>query len=305
VNRSGVSFVERIMRSAIALFVVTISSAASAAPLEMTASTHGSFLDLTLKNTSGAPLELTTHIKAGNEHYDWLSVSLTGAATRTMRFIENRDKSAPVTEKLAAGASLTRSIDLAQWAILANNGDPLAPGAYDVLANWDTTTSSFTGPKVKLVATTKLVIPAAPEKSCTDKGAKTGVVLLAHQIGTTSTLEVGLHNIDKVTHCVAAYIKTHEIQNDWLVFDLHGASGKPRRIELDDARNKSFPVYVELAPGATAWTKWDVAAWALRKRNGAAAVSKGTVWLEAMYDASRESDAWSGKTGASIGVTFP
>ncbi|MBX3161649.1 MAG: hypothetical protein KF773_37155 [Deltaproteobacteria bacterium] len=285
----------------VGLAILSMSRAALAGdPLSMSATTTGSALELTFANVSAAPVTMRTHVRAGRDHHDDLTVRLTGAQTRTLRFTEARDKSVPVDATLAPGGRLVRRVDLAAWAVRAGNtGGPLAPGAYDVEAVWDAT-----APKVRLVATAKLVIAAPVETSCTDT-ASTGLELIATQVRARGPVEVGVHNVDTVAHCVVGYVKAHELQSDWLVFDLHAASAKkPRRIALDDSRRKSHRVTFELAPGATVWTTWDLDAWARRKRNGAAPIARDTHWAEASYDTTRETDVWRGKIGDTLGVTY-
>jgi hypothetical protein len=283
-----------------AVLVATVATAEAADPVALAARTSGSSLELTFTNVSTAPVTMTTHVRAGRDHHDWLTVKLTGAATRTMKFWESRDKSAPIDATIAPGATVSRTIDLAAWAILAGNGGPLAPGTYDLEATWDARS-----PKMHLVATAKLVIAAPVEKRCTDK-ASTGLVMLVRQAAAGGPVEIGIHNVDGATHCIAGYIKTHEIQSDWLTLDVHPTSGRgaPRKIGLNDDRNKSYPVHVELAPGATHWMTWDLAAWALRKRNGAAALGKGMTWVDAVYDATRETDVWRGTIKETFVATF-
>ncbi len=156
------------MRSLVcALALVVVPGVAFAdAPLALTATTHGSALDLTFKNTGKSPVTMTTHVKAGLDHYDWLTVQLAGKqGKRTLHFIETRTKAIPIDETIAPGASLTRSVDLVLWSIHSDNtGGPLEAGAYDVDVVWDATQ-----PKQKLTATTKLVIPDAKETPCKEK----------------------------------------------------------------------------------------------------------------------------------------
>lgn len=269
---------------------------ASADPLTMKVASHAGQLDVTWTNTTAAPVKMMTHVRAGDLHYDYLTVKLTaGKTTRTMHFIESRTKAIPIEETIAPGKSLTRSVDLVWWSIHGENtGGPL-DGSYDVEATWDTGAAA---PKVKLTASTKLVIPAAKETSCKDSGS-TGIELLGHQ-GAGSKVEVGLHNTDTATHCVYGYIKTHEIQSDWLVLVVGDKA--QRRIGLSDDRDKSAPVAIELPPGATAWSTWDLADWS--KRHGAKPLA-GSFWLTATYDAGRERDVWHGKVTTGFSVKLP
>ena len=285
------------MRSLFGLLVLLAATPAFAAdPVSMTAASHASALDLTFTNATKHKLTMTTHVAAGIDHYDWLTVELTAnKLRRTLMFVESRKGAAPIDEDIEAGKSITRSVDLAFWAI--RQGEPLAPGDYDVVATWDTSKEAR-GPRFKATAKTKVTIAAPVEKSCKDK-AQTGLELLVRD--GNGKLEVGLHNIDATTHCVAGYIKTHEIQSDWLALDVDGK----RTLHFDDEREKSYPVTIELAPGATAWTTWDLVDWAKRQRNGGKPISKGTTWATATFDASRERDTWRGKLSTRFVLVAP
>jgi hypothetical protein len=298
------------------LCLLVMTGSAMAEPLDLAVATHGSTLELTFTNTSKHALTMTTHVRAGIDHYDWLTVKLTAKAhapaaaamTRTLHFIETRTKAIRIDEDIAAGKSLAKSVDLVPWALREGNGDtPLAPGTYDVVATWDTMHETK-GPKVTLVANTTLVIAAPTESlatpACNDS-ATTGLELLAHQVGTTATVELGVHNNDTKPHCIEGYIKTHEIQSDQLAIEFpeHPADKTPRRIELWDARDKSYPVYLELAPGATAWSTWNLADWASRKHGKP--LPHATVWMTARYDGAHVRDAWRGALATSFGVRLP
>jgi hypothetical protein len=289
------------MRLVLAALVAFTPSIAAADPLSMTAATHGSTLDLTFTNTTTKPVTMTTHVRAGLDHFDSLKVKLTGKATRKLEFYETRTKAIPVEATIAPGASIDVHVDLALWAIRWDKGDPLAADSYALEATWEATS-----PKLKLVATTKLVVPAAKEASCKDSSTK-GIELLAHQVGqgTTKTpvLEVGLYNKDTVPHCVHGIIKTHETQSDWLRVEF-GDKAK-RTLRFDDDRDKSAPQSIELAPGATYWTKWDLGEWAKRKRNGGKPAASGTVWMDVTFDATRERDVWHGAIKTALGFVFP
>lgn len=290
----------------LALVVLLAPAIASAdAPLALTAASRGSSLELTFKNTSAAPVTFTTHVKAGLDHHDALTVVLTGAkGTRTLTFWERRTKSIPIDETVKPGATLTRSVDLALWAIHGENvGGPLAAGGYDVAVTWDLTKAS-SGPNQKLTATTKLVIAEAKETSCQEKpGIPAQLELLAQQEKGTAKAAIGLHNPDAVTHCVYGIIRTHEIQNDWLTLTFDHA-GIKHAIGLTGARNKSYPVTYELPPGATVWTTWDLADW--HKRSSKAKLPANTpVQITATWSASRERDVWRGTATTAFVMRWP
>jgi hypothetical protein len=118
-------------------------------------------------------------------------------------------------------------------------------------------------------------------------------LLAFHENG---NVEVGVHNIDTKPHCIAAYIKTHEIQSDWLSLAID-----KRVLHFADERDKSYPVYVELASGATSWTQWSLDGWAKRRRNGGALV-RGTFMTTATYDATGERQAWRGHVSTEFAI---
>ena len=115
-------------------------SKAAAAGVAFTVAAHGAQLELTWRNATGAAIKLATHVFAGENHYDWVKVTLTdrAGASRRLQFMDNRDESAPVVVDLAAGASTTATIDLVAWAKRPiNGGTPLAAGSYDAKVVYD------------------------------------------------------------------------------------------------------------------------------------------------------------------------
>ncbi|MCB9558963.1 MAG: hypothetical protein H6709_00150 [Kofleriaceae bacterium] len=155
--------------------------------------------------------------------------------------------------------------------------------------------------------------PPADRPPCATKdyrapaGAK--VELLAHQAaGGGAVAEVGLHNAGTAPVCVWTHVATHEVQSDWLVIQY--ADGDryhhlSRVVALNDDRDKSAPVSVELQPGETIWQRWDVAAWALRDRNGAEAIASGSLYAEAVYDTTGDTWAWAGRRQAQFELVAP
>lgn len=284
------------------LVVLLAPAIASADPLALTVASRGSALELTFENTSPAPVTFTTHVKAGLDHYDDLTVTLTGAkGTRKLRFWESRTKAIPIDETIKPGATLTRRVDLVMWSIRGENtGGPLAAGAYDVAVTWDMSK----GPKQKLTATTKLVIAEPKETGCKEKpGAPATLELLALQEPGTVKATIGLHNTDAVSHCVYGIIRTHEIQNDWLTLAFDHA-GTRYAIGLTGDRDKSYPVSYELPPGATLWTTWDLAAWH-KRASKVKLPSNAVVWITATWNASRERDVWRGTATTGFGMRLP
>lgn len=111
-------------------------------------------------------------------------------------------------------------------------------------------------------------------------------------------VEVALHNAGTEAVCLTSHIHTHELQSDWLQLQ-YSDGGKyhhvNRVISLDDARDKSYPVSLLLAPGQTLWTSIDLDQWASRSRNGSEPLPAGSLYAEAIYDTTRETDVWSGR----------
>ncbi len=292
---------------ALAVFLVPAIAAADA-PLALTVATHGSTLDLTFKNTSAAPVKLTTHVRAGLDHYDWLTVELAGKpGKRTLHFIESRTKAIPIDETIAAGASLTRSVDLVSWSLRGDNaGGPLEPGAYQVEVTWDMSRES-SGPKQKLTASTTLALAEARETACKEKPAigAAKLDLLARQVGATK-VQIGLHNTDSAIHCVHGIIRTHETQNDWLTVSFTAVGETTRRtIGFSGDREKSYPVTYELAPGATVWNTWDLADWNKRRPAAKPLPVKTTLWMTATWNAAGSRDVWRGIAATGFGMKLP
>ncbi len=286
---------------ALALLVWLLPSIALADPIELSIATRGSNLELTFKNIGKTPVTMTTHVRAGNDHYDWLNVELKGkTGRRTLELVESRTKAIPVDETIAAGGSLTRKVDLVWWSIRGSNtGGPIEPGTYEVLATWN-------GKQHKLSAKTTWTLPAPRETGCKEAaGINTAKLeLLAQQVDRTASARVGLHNTDTVVHCIHGIIRTHETQNDWLrmTFQVPGETTE-RAIGFSGSRDKSYPVAYELPPGATLWGTWDLADW--HKRDGKTLPAKTTLWITATWDASRTRDVWRGQATTGFGLRVP
>jgi hypothetical protein len=276
------------------ILVAAFASTAAAAPVVVSAGSHGSMLDLTFTNTTKQPVTLTTHVRAGIDHYDWLTVELTGKAKRTLEFVEARTKAIPIDETIAPGGKLVKSVDLVFWAI--RQGDALEPGDYDVTATWN---APQTG---KAVAKAKLTIAGPKDKPCT-QGGTGGIELLAHQVGNTNAVEFGLHNTDTRAHCVlrsvAHGMRGASEQSKWLTVAI---DKRTLRFAQYDDQLQSAPNKVELPPGATTWLRFDVAAWAGYATNGSKPLPAGTYWATATYDATGSADSWSGKVSTNFAL---
>lgn len=111
-------------------------------------------------------------------------------------------------------------------------------------------------------------------------------------------VNVALHNAGPSAVCITSHIQTHELQSDWLRLQYSDGAKYhyvPRVLELNDARDKSAPFSVLLAPGATLWTSIDLDQWAQRPRNGAEPLPAGSLYAEATYDTTGRTDVWAGR----------
>jgi hypothetical protein len=77
---------------------------------------------------------------------------------------------------------------------------------------------------------------------------------------------------------------------------------RPDAARSSSRQRHAAPVSIELAPGATAWSTWDLADWA--KRRGGKPLA-GSLSITATYNAGREKDVWHGKIETQFGVTLP
>ena len=84
---------------------------------------------------------------------------------------------------------------------------------------------------------------------------------------------------------------------DW--FTVHvDAAGTTREVRLLDARNRSAPVRVRLAPSDQVHHRVDLCAWALRPRNGARALGSGDHDARVVYVVDDDPQAWTGRLEA-------
>ena len=243
------------------LLLVAWTSIAGAADVGMTASTRGSNVVLTFENKTDRKIHMPIRVRSNETMWDWLTVKLTrDGATRTIAFIHDRDKSFYEFVDLAPGAKVDEPIDLAAWTF--SDGDPLAPGTYSLEATWDTLAMSD-GPKVKLTATATLAIAAPVDSGCTGKGTA-DVTLLARGVANTGVVEIGLHSTGTSTLCVASRVAAGEIAGR-LADDRRRRARDPCRRRPHEGRQHP---HASAAPRArSVYTRYDVAAWAARKRN--------------------------------------
>ncbi len=109
---------------------------------------EGATLRLLLKDIGDAPLEVLSHVQAQDVHLDWYTVRLKDAQghERTIRFVEDRDRSAQVKAHLEPGKSLEHTVALGDWASrAANGGQSLAAGTYQVTAAYEVKPESAGG----------------------------------------------------------------------------------------------------------------------------------------------------------------
>jgi hypothetical protein len=139
--------------------------------------------------------------------------------------------------------------------------------------------------------------PAAPSATKGQR-APAGAVPKLSVATRGALLDVIYENSGTAPVSIYTHIATHEEQVDWLTVELTDAAGHARTIGFTDARDKSAPVSVELAPGQRVTVTLDVVAWAARGVNGGKPLAAGTYQLSAVYDSSREDRAWSGKLAA-------
>ena len=123
-----------------------------------------------------------------------------------------------------------------------------------------------------------------------------------------NVLEIGLHNEGTAPVCMYTHIATHELQHDWLKVTY--ADGErhhyaPRQLEFYDDRDQSAPVSREIGPGETVWIGLDLAAWALRKVNGGEPLTRGSLYVTAIYDTSSEDRVWRGRLERVFGMNVP
>jgi hypothetical protein len=92
----------------------------------------GQVAALHLQNIGAEALDVLSHVLAGGEiHLDWFTVHV---AAHDVTFVDDRDRSTPVTAHLRPGETLQHTIDVAAWA--ARTTGPLSPGAHRATATY-------------------------------------------------------------------------------------------------------------------------------------------------------------------------
>ena len=87
---------------------------------------------LHLQNTGAEALDVMSHVLAGGGiQLDWFTVHV---GAHDVTFVDDRDRSTPVTAHLQPGETLRHIVDVAAWA--ARTTGPLPPGAHSTTATY-------------------------------------------------------------------------------------------------------------------------------------------------------------------------
>ena len=119
--------------------LATVNWGTPANGLALGLSTNGSVVTVHLKNTGATPLQVMSHVEAGEIHLDWYSIDLTDSQgnTRTLKLLDARERSAPVQVSLAPGKTVDHNVAVTDWASRSvNGGKALVPGVYTVRAKY-------------------------------------------------------------------------------------------------------------------------------------------------------------------------
>lgn len=105
----------------------------------------GPVLEVGLHNVGREPVRVYTHVATHEWQSDWLEIQYQDGDTyhhvsRPIRFVDDRDKSAPVVRTLAPGETDWQTVDVGAWARRkVNGGQPLpAKGSLSATAIYDT-----------------------------------------------------------------------------------------------------------------------------------------------------------------------
>lgn len=261
---------------ALAMLAACGGSTPRATTLQLSARTHGSTLELELRNT-------TARTFVGPDGRITVTLARAGQPALGYAF---RD-AAPTID---AGATHLQSIDLVS-AALRDNAEPPPPGDYELGIAW-------TDGKQQLATTARLTIAAPTERACVSPPTSAGIELLARQVGETGIAEVGLHNTSSASICVAARVDAGFPQSDWLTIEL----GALPAFHFVATRHAAVVVTAELLPGATAWSRWDLNEWATRL--ALPPLAPGRYSATATYDGASETTAFHGTLRAQFVMTI-
>ena len=120
---------------------VSIAWGPAVSDLRLGLSVDGTSVVFHLENVGKAKLEVWSHVATHETHLDWYALQLVhNGNARELRFVDDRNRSAPIKTTLDPGAQLSHKVDVAAWAArAANNSQPLAPGSYRATATYDVT----------------------------------------------------------------------------------------------------------------------------------------------------------------------
>jgi hypothetical protein len=121
-----------------------------------------------------------------------------------------------------------------------------------------------------------------------ERGLRLGIGVRGEEI------DLRLENVGADTLEVLSHVQADETHLDWFRLTLIDASAASRTLQLSDDRDKSGPVRVKLAPGASIIHQVDVPSWSARAANGAQQLSAGTYQISATYETPSGGTSWSG-----------
>jgi hypothetical protein len=125
---------------------------AAVAGLRLGLAASGGTVWLALQNVIEAPIEVFSHVEAGEIHLDWYRIQLTNAAgeARTLRIQDDRDESWVVRATIQPGERIQHRVVLASWATRPMNRElPLAPGTYEATAIYQVSATQVWSGKIE------------------------------------------------------------------------------------------------------------------------------------------------------------
>ena len=275
--------------AAVAWVIVCVAACGGSTPrastLQLHARTHGSTLELELRNMGAQPIDMPTGL------HGRITVSLARSDESHLVYVFRAPTEQSMDRAIETGAKHIESIDLVS-AALRDHAEPPPPGDYTLSVGW-----SDGGPQ--LTATTKLTIAAPTDQPCASAPTSNGIELLARQVDTTSVVEVGLHNVSDSSICVTTRIDAGFPQNDWLAIEL-GATYPA--FHFVAVRHAAVAVTTELPAGATAWSRWDLNEWTARL--ALPPLARGHYAATATWDSTRETTAYHGALSAHFVMTM-